>query len=34
MLLGVADLNVKLHRIIYLLEQEFDVEEGPEEDNG
>jgi hypothetical protein len=34
MLFGVTDLNVKLDRIIYLLEQGFGVEEGPEEDNG
>jgi len=33
MLFGLADLNVKVRRIIHLVEREFDGEEGPEEDD-
>jgi hypothetical protein len=30
---GIADLNVKLGRVVEPLEEEFDGEEGPSEDN-
>jgi hypothetical protein len=30
---GIADLNVKLARVVELLEEEFDGEEGPSEDD-
>jgi hypothetical protein len=32
-LFGIADLNVKLARVVELLEEEFDGEEGPSEDD-